>query len=85
MGIPRFLSRLKDANAVTVKCLGHADSEKHTRAIIDGPSFAHYIHSILETSPEASNKGLGTISSYEQCVSEAIRWLQMIECHGFVM
>jgi len=85
MGIPRFLSRLKDANATTSKDFGHKGEQHHTRAIIDGPSFAHYVLHVLEEKLPATNTVLSPGVAYADCAAEAVKWLKMIDAFGFSM
>ena len=85
MGIPRFLSRLKVANATTSKDFGHTGEQNHTRAIIDGPSFAHYVFHLLEEKSPTINTALCPGITYADCAVEAVKWLKWIEGFGFSM
>ncbi|KAK4547770.1 hypothetical protein LTR36_000728 [Oleoguttula mirabilis] len=82
MGIPRMLTRLKDANIATPKELGRTGRRPHSRAIIDGPGFAHYVLQLLEERPGA-NHALETDVTYADCASEAVKWLKRMEGFGY--
>ncbi|RMZ07786.1 hypothetical protein D0862_04165 [Hortaea werneckii] len=82
MGIPRLLTRLKDAGVAPFKELGRSDQAPHTIAIIDGPSFAHYVLYTLQIRPQ-TRYGLEPNITYAQCAAEAVRLLRMLEEHGF--
>ncbi|KAI6797714.1 hypothetical protein KC361_g3750 [Hortaea werneckii] len=82
MGIPRLLTRLKDAGVAPFKELGRSGQAPHTIAIIDGPSFAHYVLYTLQIRLQTRN-GLDPHITYAQCAAEAVRLLRMLEEHGF--
>ncbi|KAI7181600.1 hypothetical protein KC343_g19506, partial [Hortaea werneckii] len=82
MGIPRLLTRLKDAGVAPFRELGRSDQAPHTIAIIDGPSFAHYVLYTLQIRSQTRN-GLEPNITYAQCATEAVRLLRMLEEHGF--
>ncbi|KAI6845979.1 hypothetical protein KC364_g4369 [Hortaea werneckii] len=82
MGIPRLLTRLKDAGVAPFRELGRSDQAPHTIAIIDGPSFAHYVLYTLQTRSQ-TRSGLEPNITYAQCATEAVRLLRMLEEHGF--
>ncbi|RMX97022.1 hypothetical protein D0867_12933 [Hortaea werneckii] len=82
MGIPRLLTRLKDAGVAPFRELGRSGQAPHTIAIIDGPSFAHYVLYTLQIGSQSRN-GLEPNITYAQCAAEAVRLLRMLEEHGF--
>ncbi|KAI6819527.1 hypothetical protein KC367_g6567 [Hortaea werneckii] len=82
MGIPRLLTRLKDAGVAPFKELGRSGQAPHTIAIIDGPSFAHYVLYTLQIRSQTRN-GLEPNITYAQCATEAVKLLRMLEEHGF--
>lgn len=84
MGIPRMLTRLKDANIATSKELGRTGTPTHSRAIIDGPGFAHYVLKVLEER-RGANHVLETGVTYADCAAEAVRWLKRLEGYGYEM
>lgn len=81
MGIPRLLTRLKEANIAKSKDLGRLGDQGHTRAIVDGPGFAHYVHYMMEARATA-NTGLGSGVTYAVSASEAVKFLENLEAYG---
>ena len=84
MGIPFLLRRLKEGGCTTPQVVGRIDDKIHTRAIIDGPGFAHYVLHTLELNQSADST-IGTRVGYVACATEAVKWLQELEGYGFKM
>ncbi|KAK5128473.1 hypothetical protein LTR85_003141 [Meristemomyces frigidus] len=82
MGIPRMLTRLKDANVAISKELARTGTQTHSRAIIDGPGFAHYVLQLLEER-RGANHNLTPGVTYAECAAEAVQWLKRIEGYGY--
>ena len=82
MGLPYLLKRLKAADLTSTQVFGRTGDQTHSRAIIDGPSFAHYVLYKLQLHQTADNV-LGARCTYTECAAEAPKWLQELESYGY--
>ena len=84
MGIPYLLKRLKEGGLSTTQVFGRSGDQIHSRAIIDGPSFAYYVLYKLQLDQSADNS-IGTCITYTDCAAQAVRWLRDLESYGYKM
>ena len=84
MGLPYLLKRLKAADLTSTQVFGRTGGQPHSRAIIDGPSFAHYVLYKLQLHQTVDNV-LGTRCTYSECAAEAPKWLKELESYGYKM
>jgi len=84
MGIEGFLTRIKDAGLGTRRDLGRAENEEHTRAILDGPSLAHYIYNKL-IEAESYDSAIAPPVTYRAVADATVDWLDRLRTFGFQM
>ena len=87
MGIQGLWRRMQNANqgSKTERHLVSTKDQRRTSAILDGPSFVHWIWHRLEVRQDFKDGGITHRSTYEDVVASALDWLEKLEAYGFSM
>ena len=86
MGIPRLTTQISPYGEPVTWTKQEQDATNHQGdVIIDGPSFAYYIHKLCLANKSNARNALEALPTYPELGEAAITWLKQIETFGFRM
>lgn len=90
MGIPRLTTQISPYGVpITYKKQAQGSlevvAESAGDVIIDGPSFAYYIHKLCLTTKSNARNALEALPTYPELGETAVEWLRQLETFGLRM
>jgi len=86
MGIPRLTTQISPyGESVIWRKQVQTAVEHHSDVIIDGPSFAYFIHKLCLTTKSKARNALEALPTYPELGEAAVTWLNQIESFGLRM